>query len=339
MLNRFLFMAGSCILLFYGGKLLWQKNAFPPLSVMEVTYAHKQHLEGKGATVAVLDEGFDSDHHALKSQLSPYRYNTSNERRDVSESVIFEQGKYIFESHGTHVAGIIAKVAPNAEVIPIKVMGFEGDQTFVKALQIATKSHAHVVNISLRLSHTGQSLSPNVYNALIDLAQSGKLIVIAAGNEGIPLMGNAYTASLVELAHDPKIKGCLILAGASSYKEGTETLANFSNYPGNNLAAQRFFITAPGEDILSTITGGRFGEKSGTSMATPMVVGALCLLKEAFPNLPPELIANLLLTSARKVSLEGIPLVSTTFGQGLVNLEAALLQGRNTSHISRGPLL
>lgn len=332
MFDRLLFILGCCILLFYGGKLLWQNAVFSPLSQMEVTYAHKEHLDGKGIRVAVLDEGFDSDHYALKDQLSPYRYNTSNRRRDVSESIVYEQGKYVFDSHGTHVTGIIAKVAPNAEVIPIKVMGFDGDQTFVKALQIAAKSSAHVVNISLRLSHMGQSLNPNVYKALIDLAQSGKLVVIAAGNEGIPLIGNGYTASLVDLAHDPRMQGRLILTGASSYTNGKETLARFSNFPSNNFNAQRFFITAPGEDIHSTITGGHFGEKSGTSMSAPMVVGALCLLMEAFPNLSPESIAHLLLTSARKVSLDGRPLPSNQFGVGIVDLKSALLQGKNTSY-------
>ena len=236
------------------------------------------------------------------------------------------------------MTGIIAKIAPKAEVIPIKVSGFDGDNTFVKALQIATKSSADVVNISLRLSHTGRGLSPNVYKALINLAQSGKLIVMASGNEGTPLMRNAHTASLVQLAHDPNMQGRLILAGALSYKNGAESLAEFSNFPGASSygLSQTYFIAAPGEDILSTITGGHFGEKSGTSMAAPMVVGALCLLLQAFPKHEPESVANLLLTSARKVSLDGNPLSSKSFGRGIVNLKAALKNGGN---ISRGSLL
>jgi subtilisin family serine protease len=328
MQNRFLYLLVCFALLLYGGKVFWQKTAFSPLKVMEVSYAHEQHLTGKGLIVAVLDEGFDASHAALKPQLSPYRYNTANRSRDISETVVFDKGSFDFESHGTHVAGIIASAAPEAQIIPIKVQGFNGDQVFVKALQIAAKSPAHIVNISLRLSHTGRELSPNVYKALINLAQSGKIIVIAAGNEGAPLMRNAYTASLVQLSNDPEMQGRLILAGALSYKNGSETLAEFSNFPGNSFSgtSQTYFITAPGEDIFSTITGGYFGEKSGTSMAAPMVVGALCLLMQAFPDSKPENVVRLLLTSARKVSMGGLPLSSNTFGKGIVNLKAALSQ-------------
>lgn len=338
MQSRFLYLVVCFVLLLYGGRIFWQKTSFSPLKVMEVSYAHQRNLTGKGLVVAVLDEGFDASHGALKPQLSSYRYNTANQRNDVSETVVFSNGSFRFESHGTHVAGIIANVAPDAKIIPIKVQGFDGDQDFVKALQIASKSPAHIVNISLRLSHTGRKLSPNVYAALIKLAQSGKIIVIAAGNEGVSLMKNAYTASLVQLSHDPEMQERLILAGALSYKNGSESLAEFSNFPGNSSSgiSQTYFITAPGEDILSTITGGYFGEKSGTSMAAPMVVGALCLLMQAFPESTPENVARLLLTSARKVSIDSLPVSLNTFGQGIVDLKAALDKGWN---ISRGALL
>ena len=326
MQSRFLYFLFCFALLLYEGKVFWQNSSFSPLKVMEVSHAHQQHLTGKDLIVAVLDEGFDASHAALKPQLSPYRYNTANQRSDISETVVFSKGSFGFESHGTHVAGIIANVAPDAKIIPIKIQGFDGDQDFVKALQIASKSSAHIVNISLRLSHTRRELSPNVYTAMITLAQSGKIIVIAAGNEGMPLMKSAYTASLVRLSHDPKMQGRLILAGALSYKNGREYLAEFSNFPGNSSyeISQTYFITAPGEDILSTITGGYFGEKSGTSMAAPMIVGALCLLMQAFPEYEPENVVRLLLTSARKISTDGLPISSRIFGRGIVDLKAAL---------------
>jgi len=330
MVFRFLYRMCCLFLLVAIGQKLWINFSVSPESVVEIAHARALHLNGKGVVVAVLDEGFDSSHHALQEKFSPYRYNTNIERtRDVSEPLVFENGSYNFESHGTHVSGIVSKLAPEAKIIPIKLGGFGGDQAFVKALHIAALSAAHVVNISMRLSHTGRELSPNVRQALIQMAQAGKLIVIAAGNEKSSLMSRAYTRSLVELAHDPLMEGRLLLAGASSYKNGKETLAEFSNYPGKSALgmAQTYFITAPGDNITSTITGGLFGEKSGTSMAAPMIVGAACLLKQAFPSLSAEGLARLLLTSARKMSLEGNELPRTQFGSGILNLRSALEHG------------
>jgi len=301
-----------------------------PQVVVDIPHARKHQLDGKGIVVAVIDEGFDPSHGSLKDKFSPYRYNTNNKTRDVSETIVFENGAYQFESHGTHVTGIITSLAPQVEIIPIKIGGFGGDQAFVKALQMAATSLAHIVNISMRLSHTGRELSPNVRTALIQLAQADKVIVIAAGNESAPLMKHPYTASLVDLAHHPSMKGRLLLAGASSYKQGRETRAAFSNYPGQSAfgAAQAYFLTAPGDHITSTITGGAFGEKSGTSMAAPMIVGAASLLKQAFPCLDAQALVQLLLKSARKVSLGGQDLPRTEFGAGIINLRSALEYGK-----------
>ena len=327
---RFLYRMCCLFLLVAIGQKIWMNVSVSPESIVEVPHAHAQHLTGKGVVVAVLDEGFDSSHHALQEKFSSYRYNTNiDSTQDVSEPLVFENGAYNFESHGTHVSGIVSNLAPEAEIIPIKLGGIGGDQAFVKALRIAASSSAHLVNISMRLSHTGRELSPNVRQALIQLAKAGKLTVIAAGNEKSSLMSRAYTRSLVELAHDPLMEGRLLLVGASSYKNGKETLAEFSNYPGKSSfgMAQTYFIIAPGDNITSTITGGFFGEKSGTSMASPMVVGAACLLKQAFPALSAEDLAQLLLTSARRLSLAGKELPRTQFGAGVLNLKSALEKG------------
>lgn len=330
MLFRFLYKLCCLFLLIAIGHKMWQHFSLSPEGVVEAPHAHALHLDGKGIVVAVLDGGFDASHQALQEKFSSYRYNTNIDRtQDVSEPLVFENGAYNFQSHGTHVSGIISRLAPQAEIIPIKLGGFGGDQAFVKALRIAATSKAHIVNISMRLSHTGRELSPNVREALLQLAQAGKLIVIAAGNEKSSLMSHAYTHSLVALAHDPLMRGRLLLAGASSYTNGKEVLAEFSNYPGKSSfgMAQTYFLTAPGDNITSTIAGGLFGEKSGTSMAAPMIVGAACLLKQAFPSLSAEAIGLLLLSSARKTSLEGRALPQTQFGAGILNLKSALEKG------------
>lgn len=331
MLNRFIY--GLCLiaLLFFALKESWKPSPVSPYVVVGAPQAHEKLLDGRGVVVAVLDEGFDTSHTSLKNKFSSlHRHNTMNKKTwDISESLIFDKGKYEFDSHGTHVSGIILNLAPQAEIIPIKIDGFAGDQNFVKALQLATESPAHIVNISMRLSYTGREISPNVRLALFQLAQSGKLIVIAAGNDSASLMEQPYTASLVELSTNPLMKKRLLLVGASSYKNGIESLAEFSNFPGKLALTmdQIYFITAPGDHIQSTLTGNLFGEKSGTSMAAPMVAGAASLLKQAYPDLPAESIGQLLLHSARKVGLEGQVLSPSQFGAGVLNLKEAVEQG------------
>lgn len=311
----------------------WDYGNLSHALIVEASLEDKQNLDGTGVHVAVIDEGFDLSHTHLR--FSPYRYNTDNQTRDISETIIFDKEGYKFESHGTHVTGIILSLAPQVQVIPIKVGFLGGDQAFVRALNRAASSPAQIVNISMRLSHTGRELSPNVRQALLDLAQAGKLVVIAAGNDSSPLLRSAYTKSLVDLTHHPLMKGRLILTGASSYKNGSETRANFSNYPGKGAfgMAQTYFITAPGDKISSAITGGLFGEKSGTSMATPIVVGIASLIKQAFPFLSAEGISTLLLKSARKVSLDGKDLPRHQFGRGIVNFKSALYMGRKEKNL------
>jgi subtilisin family serine protease len=326
--NRFVYGLCAVLLLGFAIKEAWKSPAPSPYALVGAPHAHNKNLDGKGVVVAVLDAGFDTSHTFLKDKLSPHqRHNTAHKTsQDVTESLVFENGKYVFESHGTHVTGIISKLAPGAEIIPIKVEGIDGDQIFVKALQFAAKSTAHIVNISMRLSHTGREVSPNVRKALCDLAQTGKLIVLAAGNESIEMMESPHTASLVELSHHPLMKGRLLLVGALAYKNGIETLADFSNFPGYHGSDQShaYFLTAPGDQIKSSVTGEQFAEKSGTSMAAPMVVGAAALVKQAYPRLSAEDIAHLLLKSARKTTIDGKSLPLGQFGAGILDLEAAL---------------
>lgn len=331
MLNRFIYALCLAALLVFMVKESWKPSPISPYVLVGAPHAHKKALDGKGVIVAVLDEGFDASHTFLKDKFSSLnRHNTINKRtRDVSESLVFENGRYEFDSHGTHVSGIISNIAPQAEIIPIKIEGFAGDQNFVKALQLAAESPAHIVNISMRLSYTRREISPNVRLALFQLAQAGKLIVIAAGNESSPLMEQPYTASLVALSTHPLMRKRLLLVGASSYKNGMESLAEFSNFPGAYAfeMAQPYFITAPGDHIRSAITGGFFGEKSGTSMAAPMVVGAASLLKQAYPHLEAESINQLLLQSARKIGLDGKALPHSQFGAGILNLKSVFEKG------------
>src|SRR5205823_7186804 len=91
--------------------------------------------------------------------------------------------------------------------------------------------------------------------------------------------------------------------------------ASFSNY-GTPVA-----LAAPGVQILSTVAGGGYAVKSGTSMATPFVSGALALLRSQYPGDPVSQIKDRLLLSVDAVSSLAAPI--TTNG-GRLNLGSAL---------------
>lgn len=306
------------------------------VDVISAPYAHNNKVTGKGIKIAVIDDGFDTDHPMLNKNFSHHRFNGDFNTWNVTPSGHFENGEFIRASHGTHVSGIIAGmdtkvgVAPEAKLIPIKMGHLGGTQAIIRALRIAQKTKADIVNISMQLSHTDHFLSPNVADALANLADSGKIIVIAAGNSGIPMGYSRYTHDLMKLAQNPRMKGRMIIVGATTYKDYTENLAEFSNFPSRNFGFRdvSYFVTAPGDNITSTVFGGQTDIMSGTSMAAPMVSGGLALLKQRFPELAPEQLVLLILKSARQNQLgTNMRLNPSQFGHGVIDIEAALKLG------------
>ena len=320
---------------FYGHSSL----TFQATDVISAPFAHQMNLTGKGSQIAVIDQGFDANHTLLSNNMSKLRYNGDFNSLDVSEMGMWKDGEFVMTSHGTHVSGIIAGmdskigVAPEAKIIPIKMGMMGGDQAIVKVLDMARKTPADVVNISMQLSSSGRHLNPNVKEALINLANAGKIIVIAAGNSGIPMNYSAYTNDLMHLAHDPEMQGRMIVVGATTYKDLTESLAGFSNFPSRNFSRFNvsYFITAPGDQITSTVFGNKTDTMSGTSMATPMVSGSLAILKQHFPHLKPEELVLLLLKSARQNKLgDGKRLSRSRYGDGVVDIKAAIKLGEES---------
>ena len=311
----------------------WVQDFFKPspLETIGATLAHHQNLTGKGAIVAVIDEGFDLNHEGLRAQTLPYRYNTDDKLPYADISVYYHRGKkrYEFESHGTHVSGIILGggnlkgVAPDAKLIPIKMGIQSGEKSLIKALNLARQSAAQIVNISMQLSFSGRWINAEVRKAIVDLAQSGKIIVIAAGNSHLPMMSQGYLSDLMQVAHSPEVQGRMIVVGSIGDKNTPEQLSSFSNYPGNFRAT--YFITAPGYEITSLAPDNEKENLSGTSMAAPFVSGALALLKEKFPKKPPEELVQILLEKARKTHLDSnLPLNPVYYGAGILDLRTIL---------------
>ncbi len=208
------------------------------------------------------------------------------------------------ESHGTHVAGIIAAtrnnakgvngVANNVEIMSIRAVpnGDEYDKDIALGIRYAVDNGAKIINASF-----GKSFSPNaewVYEALEYAASKDVLFVHAAGNDGVnlddPANPNFPNDHMFE--NDPEFVDNVITVGALSENYGPSMLAVFSNYGAFNVD-----VFAPGDGIYSTMPESEYEFQGGTSMAAPAVAGIAALIRSYYPSLTAVQVKRIIMES------------------------------------------
>ena len=191
--------------------------------------------------------------------------------------------------HGTHVSGTIGAIGNNGvgvvgvnwhvRIIGIKFLDAGGGGTTdnaVRAIDYAVRMGVKVINASWG----GGGQSEALRQAIQSAGEAGVLFVAAAGNSGQDTdVFPSYPASY-DVA--------TIISVASS--DDNDRRSGFSNYGLTTVD-----LAAPGENILSTMPFGGYGFLSGTSMATPHVVGTLGLIYARFPNISAMAAKSLLL--------------------------------------------
>lgn len=254
---------------------------------------------GQGVTVAVLDSGANMRHRDLASHLWTNPADGSHGYDFVSSDSDPSDGN----GHGTHVAGIVASIAPQARLMIVRVLDNNAAGTtdvVAKGMRYAVDNGARVVNLSL----AGSLPSSDLESAIQYAQDRGVLVVAAAGNDSQDLTKTpSYPASYPEDN----------VVGVSATSESGR-LAAISNYGAGGGAD----IAAPGEDILSTSIDGGYEWRTGTSMAAPAVAGELALLIAARPDLDAGGLRDALYTG---VTRNGLPVAS-----GSANAPAALRQ-------------
>lgn len=246
-----------------------QAHYYQQPSVQQTQLAAGQsHSQGAGVVVAVLDTGVDLFHPLLAAQLTAVRY-------DFVDNNTFPQDEFSGQDHngdgfvdsvaghGTHIAGIIHRVAPQAQIMPLRVLNSDGQgYTFVlaEAMLFAANNGANIINLSLGTTEPSALL----LDVVDQLAAQGVLVVAAAGNLN------------EEWPQFPAAADCVLAVTAVA--QGP-IKADFANY------GEWVDIAAPGHNIYSTYPDGRFAWWGGTSMATPFVAGQAALLLSADPTL------------------------------------------------------
>ena len=236
-------------------------------------------VTGSGATIAVIDTGVDLDHPEFSGRIVPgYDFVDSDNEADDGNG------------HGTHVAGTIGGandgigitgVAPDASIMPIRVLGNDGygyTSDILAGVYWSADNGADVINLSLG----GGGYSQAMADAIAYASNKGSVVVMAAGNSGS--QSPDYPA-----AH--AVNHGLAVGAVNQQK----TMAGFSNRAGSTVLD---YVTAPGTSIYSTVPDAGYDYLSGTSMAAPHVAGVAGLLKSYDNSLSSESIENLIVESA-----------------------------------------
>ena len=229
---------------------------------------------GRGVTVAVIDSGVDTKHPDLGGCVS-----RTVEARAVGKKVIFEESDSGDSAgHGTACAGIIRSIAPDVEIVSIKVLGAGGlgdGHAFLAGLEYAVAQKCRVINLSLGTT------KPQFFAPLHDLLDraylAGCVVVAAANNLPQPSFPSVFSSSLISVIKseetDPHKFGF-------RYGEVIE-------------------LTAPGVNIRTAWLKGEHRNLTGNSFACPHIAGIIAKLLEAHPDLTPFQVKAVLYELAR----------------------------------------
>ena len=266
---------------------------------------------GNGIKVAVIDTGVDLGHPAFAGRLA-----AASEWRDYLDNDDYpaDQDSGNASGHGTSVAGIVLQVAPNATILPLRVLENDGSgdvDHVVAAIDHAISMGCDVINLSL-----GTDVDVAALRAMMDYAASQQVFVIASvGNSGSSAIEYParYAKELVAGSY-------LVSVGAV---DSSDIKTSFSNYGG---AAELF---APGSEIYTTssgVSGPGISHTTGTSFAAPMVTGAIALALGEGPSA--ALVATLAgaVNSAAQDIESSNPQFVGQVGFGRLDIEAFLSQ-------------
>jgi len=270
----------------------WYKNQ-PAWRRIEAQEA-QMYSRGSGIVIADINSWVDPNHPAIRRHLSSgYDFVTNrptgsaalNQSEagfldqseagflDQSEAGFLDQSEAGFldstgllknpaYSHGTLCAGVLAAIAPDSWIMPLRAFDDRGRSdlfTIAKAIWYAVQNGAQVINMSFGVRSPSNSLRSAIQYA----QQNNVLLAASAGNDNTsaPQYPAAYRGVMGTAATDL-----------------LDTKAAFSNY------GSYIFVDAPGVNIISAYPGGLYGIVSGTSFSAPAVSGTAALVESVRPS-------------------------------------------------------
>ena len=302
----------------------------PPPVIIGAPGLWEDGIDGTNSKIAIIDSGIDSNHEDFDDRIV-------FEKSFVSETFGFssDEDTQDLHGHGTHVAGIAAGsgssfpgVAYNAELYNLKVADLAGSTTqeaLLEAIDEAITQKVDVISISLGFGTSDPWGSGDLLTFALDSAvDSGISVVTSAGNDGY----EGEYASITSPASMHKGISVGATNGSTNVVEFSSRGPSYDYKVDPDIVAPGYQIAAPLasggvlEIAFESIVGIDFDNYivlSGTSMAAPVVSGAIALLKQQFPTASPSTIRAALQESARWMIDESLYVQ----GSGLINVYEA----------------
>jgi subtilisin family serine protease len=269
--------------------------------------AARERARGAGVVVAVLDSGVLPGHEALAGRLAPGGWDYVDddaepweERNELDD----DENGFVDEGwgHGTFATSLVLAVAPEARVLPIRVLGSDGFGTssaVAAGIMRAVNAGADVIHLSVALPAEVQIVREAVEQA----RALGVVVVASAGNTGEEDVGSAEAAS-----------GAFLVTAL----DRADQRASFASY-GPGVA-----LSAPGVDLHGAYPWEEPDTAiwSGTSFSAPLASGAFALLMELYPLLPADALMDRLRATAADVAPQN-PGFEGRLGAGRLDLDAA----------------
>lgn len=252
-------------------------------------------IDGSGFTVAVIDTGLDATHFDLESNFRAFVDFVYGDGSTITNP---DDTTWTGE-HGTHVAGTVGAadenigVAPDVGLIGLQVFetsGYAQNPTIEDALEwvLENREEYNIIAVNMSLGGGFFSSKTDVFGDILEddidrLERAGITVVSAAGNSYADAQYPNFSAPAIystlavgAVWQDDANSFLQWGSGAIDYTTGADRITSFSQ----RLDAPNT-IFAPGALINSTVPNDGFEEMAGTSMASPVVAGAVALMQEA----------------------------------------------------------